>query len=109
MTPEIPPKKNPPVKLAHPSAVCSGSGTFFRPVKVKEEAVEGSPSLNDATPYIVKQMLNMTTKPAAAKLPAPPATGVFLKGPAFTNGPTRRNPWANPTSTPLKSGLTAVL
>ncbi|KAF1884222.1 hypothetical protein Lal_00035291 [Lupinus albus] len=31
------------------------------------------------------------------------------KGPAFTNGPTSRNPWARPTSIPLKSGLTAVL
>lgn len=73
MTPEMPPKKNPPVNLAHPSAVCNWSGSFFRPVRVNEGAVDGSPSLKDAMPYIVKQRLSITTSPAAARDPAPPA------------------------------------
>ncbi|KNA04234.1 hypothetical protein SOVF_201570 [Spinacia oleracea] len=51
-------------------------------------------------PYIVKHMLRITTSPAAAKEPAAPAYSVFLNGPAFTNGPTNKNPWAKPTSTP---------
>lgn len=92
MTPEIPPKKNPPVNFAHPSAVCSWSGSFFLPVRVSEGAVDGSPSLNEAIPYMVKQMLKITTSPPAARDPAGPAISVFLNGPAFTNGPTRRNP-----------------
>lgn len=108
MTPEIPPKKKPPVNLAQPSAVCNWSGSFFLPVKVRLGAVEGSPSLNDAIPYMVRQMLKITTRPPAAKDPAAPAYSVFLSGPAFTNGPTRRKPWARPTSIPLRSGLTAV-
>ena len=109
MTPEIPPKKNPPLNLAHPSAVCNWSGSFFLPVKVSPGAVEGSPSLKDAMPYIVKQMLRMITSPAAASEPAGPLMSVSLSGPVITNGPTKRYPWARPTSIPLRSGLTAVL
>ncbi|KAJ0051726.1 hypothetical protein Pint_03116 [Pistacia integerrima] len=71
-------------------------------------AIEGSPSLKEEIPYIVRQMLRITTSPPAAKDPAAPAYSVFLNGPALTNGPTRRNPWANPTSIPLRSGLAAV-
>uniref|UniRef100_A0A2P2IP84 Uncharacterized protein n=1 Tax=Rhizophora mucronata TaxID=61149 RepID=A0A2P2IP84_RHIMU len=108
MTPQIPPKKNPPLNLAHPSAVCSWSGSFFLPVKVRLGAIDGSPSLNCAIPYMVKQMLNITTRPPAASDPAAPAYSVFLNGPALTNGPTRRKPCANPTSIPRRSGLTAV-
>jgi len=109
MTPEIPPKKNPPLNLAHPSEVCNWSGSFFLPVKVRPGAVDGSPSVNDATPYMVKQMLSIATRPPAAKDPAAPAYSVFLRGPALTNGPTRWKPWASPTSIPRRSGLTAVL
>jgi len=109
MTPETPPKKNPPVNLAHPSAVCNWSGSFFLPVKVRPGAFDGSPSLKDAIPYIVRQMLRMTTSPPAASEPAAPAYSVFLSGPVFTNGPTRKNPWARPTSIPRRSGFTAVL
>lgn len=108
MTPEIPPKKNPPVNLAQPSAVWSWSGTFFLPVKVNDGAIDGSPSLNEAIPYIVRQMLRITTNPPAANGPAAPAYSVFLNGPAFTNGPTRKNPCASPTSIPRNNGLTAV-
>ncbi|KAK9132546.1 hypothetical protein Scep_012074 [Stephania cephalantha] len=60
-------------------------------------------------PYIVKQMLNMVTRPAAPRVPAAPAMGVFLRGPVVTNGPTSRYLRANPTSIPLKRGLTEVL
>ncbi|KAF2284677.1 hypothetical protein GH714_029125 [Hevea brasiliensis] len=109
MTPEIPPKKNPPVNLAQPSAVCTWSGSFFLPVKVRLGAVDDTPSLNEAIPYIVKHMLRITTSPPAANDPAAPAYSVFLNGPAFTNGPTNNSPWASPTSIPLSSGLTAVL
>ena len=92
MTPEIPPKKNPPLNLAQPSEVCSWSGFFFLPVKVRLGAIDGSPSAKDAAPYMVKQMLRITTRPPAAKDPAAPAYSVFLSGPALTNGPTRRKP-----------------
>lgn len=108
MTPEIPPKKNPPENWAQPSAVCNLSASFFLPVKVSVGAVDGSPSLKEEIPYMVKQMLSIVTRPPAASDPAAPAYGVSLKGPVLTNGPTRRYPWARPTSIPLRSGLTAV-
>lgn len=90
MTPEMPPKKNPPEKAAQPSAVKSLSAFFFLPVKVSVGPVDGSPSLNDATPYMVRQMERITTSPPAAKDPAAPAYSVLLSGPALTKGPTRR-------------------
>ncbi|KAG0491085.1 hypothetical protein HPP92_007948 [Vanilla planifolia] len=52
----MPPKKKPPVNLAQPSAVWSLSASFFRPVSVSDGAAGGSPSLNEAMPYMVRQM-----------------------------------------------------
>ncbi|KAK9150915.1 hypothetical protein Syun_009224 [Stephania yunnanensis] len=66
------------------------SGSFFLPVSVNAGAVDASPSLNDAMPYIVKQMLNMVTRPAAPRDPAAPAIGVFLRGHVITKSSTSR-------------------
>ena len=72
MAPETPPKKKPPVNCDQPSAVCSLSASFLRPVSVSAGAVEGAPSLKEATPYMVRQTLRMETRPMAPRVPAWP-------------------------------------
>lgn len=70
--------------------------------------MDGLPSLKEAMPYMLRQIVRMTTSPAAASEPAAPAYSVLRRGPVFMKGPTRKNPWARPTSIPRSSGLTAV-